>query len=843
MPYNRIINAAGSSVTFGDPQLENHSLDLTFLPGNKFIAVEDRYGIALFDAATHSLADRLSFEDNKKYKGSMSTFSGIKAIQHKDSVLIFWGAGARDGKSSFVIEAFWNGKKISIVRTIPFPPLPPADIALPNEVEVTDENGTLFLYVALNGNNQLIKVRLSDLQTVYNVATGAAPFGLSIVKDKMFVTNWGGRQADTASGLETAGIPWGSVYTDPRTGATAEGTVSVFDKQSGKFLKDIHVGLHPNAIIKSTDGKFMYVANGNSDFVSVINTATDEVVDSISVSPYDADNSFIGSSPNGLALDSSGQTLYVSNGLDNAVCVIQVGSSSSNNGIGENKIKGYIPTEAYPSGLAYKDNMLYVTNLEAIGARVNDRTVAKKPGEEAYFGHKQLASVSFIPVPDSHLLEVFTKKVKQQNLMFRAALSKLLPRKNAAPKPVPERIGEPSVFKHVVYIIKENKTYDQVMGDVAEGRGMKSLCVFGDSVTPNQHRLAKDFQLMDNYYASGKSSAEGHQWTDAGMVTDYIEKNVRAWFRSYPHRQYDAMVYSKEGFIWNNALDHGKSVRIYGEACDLEFDPKLDWTQIYNLYLQHQSFPYRNVSTIGRVRPILSQTFPGYDNPKINDQLRAETFIKELKEYENKPGDQWPQLMIMSLPNDHTTGTSPGYPTPRAMVADNDLALGKITEAITKSRFWDSTVIFVTEDDTQSGWDHISAYRTTCFIISPYSRLQKTIHTNYNQTSMFRTIEQILGIPPMNTIDATAMPMFDCFTQKPLQYTYTAIQNKIPLNEMNKPLSQLKGKALHYAKKSLEPQFAHIDGGSDALLNRIIWFATKGNQPYPSKMSEKDDDD
>jgi phospholipase C len=400
---------------------------------------------------------------------------------------------------------------------------------------------------------------------------------------------------------------------------------------------------------------------------------------------------------------------------------------------------------------------------------------------------------------------------------------------------VPERTGEPSVFKHVLYIIKENRTYDQVYGDLKQGRGMPALCVFGDSVTPNQHKLALEYSLIDNYHASGKSSAEGHQWTDAGMVSDYIEKNVRAWFRSYPHRQYDAMVYTPNGFIWNHALDRSKSVRIYGEACFNEFDESLKWADIWGKYVRKEPFVFKNTSTISRVRPILSQTYPGYDDPKINDQLRADAFINELKQYEQMPGDSLPQLMIIALPNDHTAGTSPGYPTPRAQVADNDLALGRMMDALTKSRFWDSTVVFVTEDDSQNGWDHISAYRTGALVLSPYSRLGRTVSTNYNQLSMLRTIELILGLPPMHAIDATALPMFDCFTNTKSAVPYTFLPNRVPLNEMNKPLSSLKGKGLNYAKKSLELLEEGVDNGHDDDMNRILWYAMKGNVPYPGR--------
>jgi len=349
--------------------------------------------------------------------------------------------------------------------------------------------------------------------------------------------------------------------------------------------------------------------------------------------------------------------------------------------------------------------------------------------------------------------------------------------------------------------------------------------------------------LLDNFYASGKSSAEGHQWTDMAIVTDYVEKNVRGWFRSYPHVQKDALVYAPTGFIWDNAIRNGKSVRIYGEACVPEFDNNATWEFIYNQFKKGEKVEFTNKTTIDPVWDILSQNYPGYDSHKFPDVLRAQTFIEELKDYESREDDQWPELIIIALPNDHTSGTRPGFPTPRAMVADNDLALGQILEAISKSKFWKNTAVFVTEDDSQAGWDHVSAYRTVGLVASPYSRFDKTNHTNYNQVSLIRTMEQILGIPPMNIMDATAMPMFDCFNETADISPYISVLNNIPLDEMNKELSELKGPALHYAKKSMEPQFERVDAGDDALFNRIIWFAMNGKKPYPAKYSGKDNDD
>jgi hypothetical protein len=454
-----------------------------------------------------------------------------------------------------------------------------------------------------------------------------------------------------------------------------------------------------------------------------------------------------------------------------------------------------------------------------------------------------MASVSQIYLPGKKRLASYTEQVIRANQLFRVSLALEEPREGIEPVPVPTRIGEPSLFKHVVYIIKENRTYDQVLGDMPEGDGEPSLCVFGEEVTPNTHKLARQFHLMDNYYVSGKTSAEGHQWTDAAIVTDYIEKNIGEWFRSYPHVQTDALVYSPNGFIWDNALSHGKSVRIYGEACIPIFDHELGWTDIYQSYLDNTPFEFINRTTIKPVEDLLSPTFPGYDHHAIPDVLRAKSFIEELHAYEQMEGDQWPELSIVALPNDHTAGTRPGFPTPRAMVADNDLALGQIVEAISKSRFWENTVIFVTEDDSQSGWDHVSAYRTVGLVISPYSQMNNTVRTQYNQTSMVRTIEQILGLPPMNIVDATAMPMFDCFVTTPDTSSYQAVPNNIPLDEMNPGLHSLSGRALHYAKKSMEPQFEHVDRGEDQLLNRIIWFAMKGKERFPRELTGEEEED
>ena len=822
MPFNRILKSAGEIIRFGNPQLENHALDAAILSADGKLVIEDRYGVMVLDAVSKKEISRWSFSDMPMYKNYMSTYSGIRSFVDKGITWIVWSAAnTYDGNAALMIAEWDNG--FTNVSAIPIQAKSPAHNALPNEIETIVEKGNRFLYVVLNGNNELIKIKWSDRSIVWSVATGVAPYGIAIANNKIYVSNWaGGSVKDSLK--ERAGVPWGLAYTDPRTDATDGGTVTVFNAGNGKTLQEINAGLHPNAVKASGDGKFIYVANGLSDAITVINTTTNTVSETIDVRLLKGKNSLQGSTPNALELNADNSILYVANGFDNAIAVVALGENTSASGKGKSQVTGYIPTEAYPGGLKLVKDLLVVANIESDGANVID------PTRQAGSIHNQLASVSIIPVPDKNSLEKYTKEVAQLNLLNRIEQLLLPAREGIAPVPVPERLGEPSVFKHVIYIIKENKTYDQVFGDMPAGKNDSALCIFGENITPNMHALAKKYGWMDDYYASGKSSAEGHQWTDAGMVSDYVEKNVRAWFRSYPHRQEDALVYNKNGFIWNHALDHGKTVRIYGEACKTEYDTKLKWADIYAKYTAGKQPDWQNGTTIARIRPVIHPTYPDCDNINFTDQQRADIFIQEWKGFEQ--AGNIPNLMVLSLPNDHSAGTSPDFPTPNAMVADNDLAVGRIVDMVTKSKFWDSTVIFITQDDSQSGWDHISAYRTIGLTVSPYST-GKLVTSNYNQTSMLRTIEQILGLPPMNIIDGTARLMTECFFGKKNTTAYTYLPNNIPLNEMNKGLNGLRGKARKYALQSQEEAFNEVDGGEDDAMNRIIWFYAKGEAKYP----------
>jgi YVTN family beta-propeller protein len=844
LPYNRLIQPAGIQIIFGEEGLENHSLDAVLSPDGKWLAVEERYSVVFISTETNKVVFTLKNSENPELSGGMNTFSGIKWHKKGSGVEVFWSLVAKNN-NSFVASATWDGTKAVFGRLYRYNTEADAEMALPNEVLITSESGRDYLYVVLNGTNKVIKQLLPGGDTIWISDPGVAPYGITMAAGKIYVSNWAGRHPEK-SDKDVAGIPWSSARVDNHKGGSLrEGSVAVLNPADGTIIREVIVGLHPNEIINDLEGRHVFVTNANSDNVSVINTSTDEVEETISVKLQPEVNTYFGDSPNGLCLSNDEKRLFVANGLDNAIAVIRLSDRKTKKGVSQSSIvEGFIPTGAYPSSVVMSVNgILYISNLEAGTARMGRKT-ASYP-DLVYNTHNMAASVAVIPF-DKSKLHAYTDTVVALNDLSRTLSARDLPSSSAKQAPVPERIGEPSVFKHVLYIIKENRTYDQVLGDMKQGNGEPSLCTFGSEITPNIHKLCEEFVLLDNFMVSGKCSAEGHQWTDASIVTDYIEKNMRAWFRSYPHVQTDALVYAPSGFLWDNALKFNKSVKIYGEASLPTLSDTLNWSRIYRMYTKGQKVEFTNHSTIEPVNKILSQTYPSVGELVFPDVMRADILINELHEYEALPGDQLPELMLAALPNDHTAGVRPGSPTPRAMVADNDYAVGKIVEAFSKSRFWKNTVIFIVEDDSQSGWDHVSAYRTVALVISPYSRLQSTVHNYYTQPSIVRTIEQILGLPPMNIQDAIANPMTACFTRVPDFTPYASVPNRIPLDEMNKALISLSGKALYYAKESMRPEYNEIDQGDDDLLNRILWFAANGNMPYPSRFAgeagRRDDD-
>ena len=435
---------------------------------------------------------------------------------------------------------------------------------------------------------------------------------------------------------------------------------------------------------------------------------------------------------------------------------------------------------------------------------------------------------------------------------------RIVPPRHGKPVPIPDRLGEPSVFKHVFYIIKENRTYDQVFGALPQGNGDAALVQFGREVTPNQHAIAEQFVLFDNLYDSGSLSADGHQWVTQAFAPDYIEKSFGAFTRTYPFNGGDALAYARSGFLWDNALRHNRSVRVYGEyvnglrANGVEMGPWSGtflghgvteagtWSDFYqdaqllaagreaDLHVQLEAH-----SDIPSLQAIINKKFPPY-HMVIPDQYRVEVFLREFEQYVQKRS--LPDLVIMALTNDHTEGTRGTYPTPRAMVADNDLALGRVVDAVSNSPYWKDSVIFVIEDDAQNGVDHVDGHRTIGYVISPYTKRGVVDSRYYTQIDMIRAMEQILGLPPMNQMDMAVEPtsMRPVFTHAPDFSPFRALPNQVPLNELNPSLAALTGLQREWAVASNAMDFSRPNIAGEDSLNRVIWYATKGfDVPYP----------
>jgi YVTN family beta-propeller protein len=702
------------------------------------------------------------------------------------------------------------------------------------------------LYVVLNLSNRLAELDASDGRVLRLWDVGVAPFTIVLAGHKAYVSNWGGRPPDAASITGPAGHGT-RVRVDPVRYIANEGSVSVLDLARsnagpGAALSTIQTGLRPCAMALSPNGRWLVVANAGSDTLGVIDTRTDAVTETTCVRQDPAD--LFGAQPNDLAFDKTGRSLFVCNGTQNAVAVLEFAP-------GESRLKGLIPVGWFPAAIAYdfRRERLCVANLKGLGPGRPGKQGRTEFNSLQYYG-----SLSLVDVPSARALAAGTAAALanlRYPLLQRAALP---PRAGQAPRPVPERVGEPSFFKHVVYIIKENRTYDQVLGDLREGNGEPALCVFGERITPNQHKLAREFVLLDNTYCSGILSADGHQWTDTAIATDYLERSFAGFPRSYPDgmadAEIDALAYSPAGFIWDNAIAHGKTLRDYGEFAITEMQWKHPsrkrpptFLDCYHDFVNHEEkIRIWSRPAIESLRPYLATNTVGWDL-EIPDIWRAAQFIKELKDFEQR--GELPDLLIICLPNDHTSGTRAHAPTPAAHVADNDLALGQIVEALTHSRFWPDICLFCIEDDPQGGWDHVSGYRTTAFVVSPYTRRHAQVRTQYNQTSLLRTLELILGLPPMNQLDATATPMDDCFTNQPDLTSFTAVPNNVPLDELNPEPKKVSDRLLRKnAYASARLPLAQADRCPEDLLNRIIWHAMKGSKaPYPSWAVQAKDKD
>jgi len=703
------------------------------------------------------------------------------------------------------------------------------------------------LYVALNLSNRLAELDAADGRVLRTFEVGVAPFDVVLVGERAFVSNWGGPRPVFGDPIGPAGRGT-IVRVDSRTRVASRGSVTVIDLDTGLLEDEIPVHLHSSALALHPDKRFLVCANAASDDLSVIDVRTNRVVETILVKPSPADP--LGASPNALAFDRAGRTLFVANGTQNAVAVVRFDPRGAGS-----KLLGLVPVGWFPGALAVHPgrNELYVANIKGIETQPG---IDRRTGKAGFNTYQYHGSLSLMPFPAESELPDLTRAVWDNYHKDKIAAAAAPARPGRAPQPVPERIGEPSVIKHVIYIIKENRTYDQVLGDDARGNGDPSLTIFGERFTPNQHKLVRDFVLLDNLTCCGILSADGHQWSTSAFGTDYLERSFAGWPRSYPDGMgvddVDALAYAPTGFLWDNALRRRKSVRNYGEFtihnvrwADKTRKNKPEWTDVWNELLHPAGrILFGSIPAIESLKSSIAADYVGW-TLDVPDQFRADVFIRELAGFEKK--GTFPDLTLICLPNDHTSGTKEGKPTPAAYVADNDLAFGRIVEAVSRSRFWKDTVIFAVEDDPQDGWDHVSGYRTTAYLAGPYVRRGAVVGTAYSTLNILRTIEQILGLPPMNQFDAAADPMADCFTESPDLSPFASLPAGVALDELNPPAARAEDRMMRgFARISAKLDFSRVDACPEGVLNRILWHAMKGSAaPFPSwaVSSRAGDDD
>ncbi len=515
--------------------------------------------------------------------------------------------------------------------------LPGSNLCLSGIALAGDNQSAL---VCLSRNNSLAIIDLASGKPVREIPVGVAPYAVALSSDgsTAYITNWGGRRPE--KGERSSKSSETDTAVDAR-GIACGGTLSVVDLKAGREITQIEVGLHPSDVKLSADGRTIFVANANSDTVSVIDTGKRRVLETISVRP-DPGLPF-GSAPNALALGGDGKTLYVADGGNNAVAVVALGAGKH----GRSIVRGFIPTAWYPGGLATDGKNLYIANIKGLGSRFHN------PKDKAWQINALLGTVTKVEIPIDAMLKKYTAQVRADSRVPQILLALEKAATGEKPVPMPEKIGEASVFEHVVYIIKENKTYDQVFGDIGKGNSEPSLCVFGREISPNQHALAEDFVLLDNYYCNGVCSADGHGWVTQGDTSDYMEKAWAGFPRSYEFGT-DCLTYCSSDMIWDDVLGHGLSFRNYGEMIMTATSPAASWSDVYQDYL-NKTHKVKFIHSMGNdnLRRYSCPDYPGW-NLNIPDVLRAEIFLKEFRDAEMK-GD-WPNFVTIYLPVDHTTG-------------------------------------------------------------------------------------------------------------------------------------------------------------------------------------------
>jgi hypothetical protein len=597
--------------------------------------------------------------------------------------------------------------------------------------------------------------------------------------------------------------------------------VAVIDLKTEKVSALWPTESHPTEMALSPDGKTLFVACANSTKVSVLDVAQDgKALQTISCALYPAAPS--GNTPSSLTLSPDGKMLLVANADANNLAVFNVAER------GEAKPLGFIPVGWYPTCVRYNpaDKRIYVANGKGLTSRANPQgpnphTPSALRSITQYIGGLMRGTLGIIATPTPERMAEYRKQAYACSPLKADASARTTGWSTG--NPIPRKPGEKGPIKHCLYIIKENRTYDQLFGDIKEGNGDPNLCLFGAKVTPNHHKLAREFVLLDNLYVEGEVSADGHEWSMGAYATDFVERVWPLTYRGSPLKKmnfypsegaFDTIARPAGGYLWDRAKEAGVSYRSYGE-----------W--IANGKKNKDGTFADSRATVKALEGHFDPRFRGYDLD-YRDVDRAKRFITELNNFEKQ--GKWPGLVILRLPNDHTSGTRVGKPTPRAMVADNDLALGMVVEAVSKSKFWKETAIFVIEDDAQNGPDHVDAHRTVALVISPYTKRRFVDSTLYSTSSMLRTMELILGLKPMSQFDAAAQPMYASFQGKADTTPYRHVKPGVDLEEKNTPGAW--GAALSAAL-----DLSKEDAADDLVFNEIIWRSVKGpNSPMPAPV-------
>ncbi len=758
LPNGWSLSPAGRSLPLGDLPL-----NIAVSPSKKYMAVTNNgqsvQSIQLIDAKTEKIVNTKIID---------KSWYGLKFSA--DEKYLY----ASGGNDNWILKYTLVNNKLSLKDSIRLGNKWPEKIS-PAGIEIDD--AAQRMYVVTKENNSLYIINLKTKAIIKQLSLGAEAYAclLAANKKELYISLWGGDK------------------------------ILVFDIAQQKITAEINVGDNPNELLLNKAGTVLFVANANDNSVSVIDIKQRKVLEVLNAALYS--DAPVGSASNGLALSENQKTLYIANADNNCLAVFDVSKP------GFSKSKGFIPVGWYPTNIKVIGKKIFISNGKGLSSfpnskgpdpTKNDEEVIYQHGDYKkqqskieYIGGLMKGTMSIVDEPNDAVLAVYSKAVYQNTpyTKERETISK-----GETGNPIPMKVGDASPIKYVFYVVKENRTYDQVLGDIPEGNGDTSLVLFGERITPNQHKLAKEFVLLDNFYVDGEVSADGHNWTMGANANDYLEKT---WPASYGGRggSYDAegnreIANGKNGFIWDFCKRAGVTYRTYGEFAD---DYKANIP-----VLKDHFCPY----------------YTSWDE-SVRDTTRFYQWKREFDSLLNARAV--PQFNSLRFINDHTEGQRIGKPTPFAHVADNDLAVGMFVEYLSKSSIWKETAIFIVEDDAQNGPDHVDAHRTTAYVAGGFVKRKYVDHTMYSTSSMLRTIELILGLPPMSQYDAAAEPMWRCFTGAPDLTPFIALPANVNLNDKN-------NKETASAKLSEQFDFTKEDRAPDLLFSRVIWKAVKGEE-------------